>query len=108
MANSALVVLCSVPDSDTGKELAGLLLANRLAACCNIIPGICSIYFWEGAVQEDSESLMVIKTSRKRYPALEKLLLREHPYDTPEIIACAIETGAHKYLQWINEATGGV
>lgn len=97
----ALVVLCTCPDEAVARRLSGSLVENRLAACVNILPEIRSIYRWQGEVQEDGEAMMIIKTTRDVYPALEARLLEEHPYDVPEAIALPIEGGSRDYLDWI-------
>ncbi len=106
MSNSALIVLCTVPDQQTGRTMAREIVANKLAACCNIVPRIKSVYYWEGAVHEDDETLLIIKTNRSSYAGLEKWILDKHPYETPEIIACKIDEGSKNYLEWITETIG--
>ena len=97
----ALVVLCTCPNEEVARGLAGCLVENRLAACVNILPEIRSIYRWQGELQEDGEALMIMKTSRQAYPALEARLLEDHPYDVPEVIAVPLEAGSRNYLDWI-------
>ena len=74
-----------------------------MAACVNILPGVTSVYEWEGKIQTDSEVLLMIKTRSEAVPALSELVTREHPYDVPEVIATSIEDGSRKYLDWIGE-----
>lgn len=102
----ALVVLCTCPNDGVARELAGRLVENRLAACVNILPEIRSIYRWQGELQEDGEALMIIKTTRDVYPALEAWLLEAHPYDVPEAIALPLEAGSRSYLEWIAAECG--
>ena len=84
-------------------------LGRRLAACVNIIPGLRSIYRWEGEICDDGESLLVIKTRAESVADLTEALLELHPYDTPEVIALPIEEGAGNpaYLQWLLDESGG-
>lgn len=96
-----LVVLCTCPDEQVALQVANAVVEQRLAACVNRVPGIESIYHWEGRVERDREELLVIKTTRERYGALEACILEVHPYDTPEVIAMPIERGARSYLEWI-------
>ena len=103
--NHVLVVMCTCPDTDTAERLASGLVENRFAACVNILPEIRSIYRWENEVQQDSEALMVIKTSRSAYPGLENWLMDHHPYDVPEVLALPIEKGAGQYLDWVDRET---
>jgi len=88
--------------------MARELVADHLAACCNILPRVQSVYFWDGSVQEETESLMIIKTTKTLYPALEERILMNHPYDTPEIVAWNIEEGSKKYLEWIIGTIGSI
>jgi periplasmic divalent cation tolerance protein len=102
----ALVVLCTCPDEATATRIATALLAEELAACVNCVAGIRSIYRWEGQIRDDTEVLLVIKTSAARYGALETLVRARHPYELPEIIALPVVAGARDYLDWIGQATG--
>jgi periplasmic divalent cation tolerance protein len=97
----ACVVLCTVPDTDHAGRIAGHLVEERLAACVNIVPGLVSVYPWEGAVQHDNEALLLIKTTAAAYDRLEARLRTLHPYELPEIISVPIQTGQADYLQWI-------
>lgn len=103
MKKDVLIVFCTVPDDDTGRSLARVLVKEELAACCNIVPGLTSIYRWEGKIEEDSEHLLLIKTNRRTFPSLEKRLKELHPYDVPEIIAVNVEEGNHDYIKWVND-----
>jgi periplasmic divalent cation tolerance protein len=98
-----LLALCTVPDAESGAKLAGLLLEQRLAACVNVVPGLISIYRWEGKVEQDPEALMVIKTTRGAFEALREMLAEAHPYDVPEIIAARIDEGLGAYLDWVRD-----
>ena len=98
-----LVVLCTVPDSETAGKLGRGLVEAQLAACANIIPGLRSIYRWQGKVNDDPELLLVIKTTRSRFDALAAWIKQNHPYSEPEIIALPIEVGSPSYLAWIGE-----
>ena len=96
-----LVVLCTCPDAATARKLAGGLVERGLTACVNILPKIRSIYRWQGELQDDSEALMVIKTTRLAYAELESWLLEHHPYDVPEVLALPVQTGSTGYLDWV-------
>ncbi len=102
------VVLCTAPP-DRAAELARAVVERRLAACVNIIPGLRSIYRWEGEICDDGESLLVIKTRAEVVADLAAALLELHPYDTPEVIALPIQQdeGNPAYLQWLLEESGG-
>ncbi len=97
------VVLCTVPDAETGARLARSLVEQKLGACVNIVPSVRSIYRYQGEVCDDAESLLVIKTAAHRFCALRDWLSEHHPYDVPEIIALPIEDGAPAYLKWLAE-----
>jgi periplasmic divalent cation tolerance protein len=100
-----LIVLVTVPDGDRADQLADTLVGERLAACVNIVGPIRSVYRWQGEVCRDDELLLVVKTTRERYAALEALVLELHPYQTPEVIAVPIEAGAAAYRAWIRAET---
>ncbi len=101
-----LIALCTVPDRKTAERIAERLVGQRLAACVNILPGLTSVYRWQGEVQRDNELLLVIKTQRACFNALEAAVHRLHPYELPEIVAVPIVTGSRRYLAWITENTG--
>lgn len=107
MATDALVVLVTAPSADKAAELARALVEERLAACGNVVPGLRSIYRWEGRVQEDAEALLLLKTTRARFEALRERVLALHPYQVPEVLALPVEAGSAAYLAWIAGATAG-
>ena len=97
-----LVVLCTVPSEAEGKRIADSALEAKAAACVNLIPGITSLYRWEGKKEESAEVLLVFKTTSAEYARLEMLLRREHPYQTPEIVALPAARVYEGYLQWVS------
>ncbi|PYE51829.1 divalent-cation tolerance protein CutA [Deinococcus yavapaiensis] len=99
-----IVVLVTVPP-DAARNLARTLVEERLAASVNVLPGLQSVYRWEGEVAEESETLLLVKTTRARYDALETRLLELHPYDVPEIVALPIEKGLPEYMTWLTDGT---
>lgn len=101
----ALVVLCSCPDEGVADRIAHELVSGRLAACVNCLPGVRSIYRWNGGLQDEREVLLAIKTIRNRYEELEMRLKALHPYEVPEIIALPVLAGAASYLAWLSEET---
>lgn len=107
MATDALVVLVTAPSADKAAELARALVEERLAACGNVVPGLRSIYRWEGRVQEDAEALLLLKTTRARFEALRERVLALHPYQVPEVLALPVEAGSAAYLAWIAGETVG-
>lgn len=98
------VILCTVPDPDTAGTIASKLVSEQLAACVSIVPGITSVYRWKGAVEQDQECLLLIKTDRGMWNALESRIQSLHPYELPEIIAVPIAKGQQDYLQWITDS----
>lgn len=103
MAENQLVTLCTVPDRETGERIAAALVEERLAACVNLIPGLTSIYRWQGKVEKAAECLLVIKTTSSRFEQLRERIKALHPYELPEIIAVPITSGDSAYLNWIVE-----
>jgi periplasmic divalent cation tolerance protein len=97
----ARVVLVTAPDERVARELARALVERGLAACVNVIPQVASIYRWQGAVEEASEVLMLVKTSAARVAEIERFLDEEHPYDVPECVALEPRHVEAKYLRWL-------
>lgn len=100
-----LLVLTNLPDADTAKRIARLLVEQRLAACVNILAPCTSIYRWQNQIESASETPMLIKTTLLRYPALQAVLTEAHPYELPEIIAIPLHKGLPAYLAWIGSET---
>lgn len=95
------IVLVTAPDLKTARKLARRALNARLVACANLVPRIESHYWWRGKVERGAELLIVFKTTGARLKNLEKLILAEHPYDTPEFLVLPIQSGNRQYLNWI-------
>jgi periplasmic divalent cation tolerance protein len=99
-----LLVLVTCASAAQARRIARAIVEARLAACVNIVPGaVTSVYRWKGNVESARERFLLIKTSRKRVAKLRAAIERLHSYDVPEFIALPIETGAPKYLAWIEE-----
>lgn len=94
------------PDLDEALKLARELVAGKLAAGINIVPGAISIYRWEGAVKEKNECLMLCQVSEKIYPEFQKAVLARHPYRTPCVIAMHLAAGDKDFLEWIDSSCG--
>lgn len=99
------VVFCTCPDPDTASDIASRLVADKLAACVNILPGLTSVYEWQGKVESDTEALLIIKTAGDRVDALTRRIEALHPYEVPEVIALPIDAGLPAYLNWITDET---
>jgi uncharacterized protein involved in tolerance to divalent cations len=95
-----LLALVTTPDLKTARELAQAALKKRLIACANLIPRIESHYRWKGRLEIGAEVLMVLKTTASRLSALEKLIVSNHPYDTPEFIVLPVSGGNKRYMDW--------
>ena len=104
MHDEYCVVFNTCPNRESARAIAMALIENRYAACVNLVPGLTSIYHWKGAVEEGEEVLLLIKTTRNRYPDVESCIRAGHPYELPEIIAVAVENGSANYLAWIGES----
>lgn len=104
--DAAVVVLVTAGSRGTAGSLARALVAERLAACVSIVPAIRSIYRWRGEIADDAECLLLIKSRRSRFAALEARIRELHPYEVPEILALEPVTGSAPYLRWLFEATG--
>ncbi|HRH80683.1 MAG TPA: divalent-cation tolerance protein CutA [Thiobacillaceae bacterium] len=100
-STGALLVLTTLPDQESAAQLARELIESRLAACVNVLSPCRSVYRWQGAIQEDEEHPLIIKTSVARYEDLEQFIRQSHPYELPEIVAVEMDRGLPAYLQWI-------
>lgn len=102
------VVLITGPEPETLESIGRVLVEERLAACVNIIPGVTSVYRWEGEIRTDSEALAVIKTTEDCVQAARLRVAELHPYEVPEFVALEVVEGSPAYLQWVREsvATG--
>ena len=99
------LVLCTCPDQAQGEQIAQRLVEARLAACVSLVPGLTSIYRWQGAVERATETLLLIKTLTDRLPELTATLRGLHPYEVPEIVALPITEGLPDYLNWMTACT---
>lgn len=99
------LVFCTVPTRDSAETIANALVDQRLAACVNILPGVRSVYIWQGQRESSDELLLLIKARAAAYPALEQAILALHPYELPEIIAVSLDAGLPRYLAWIAATT---
>ena len=100
-----LLVLTTCPDEAHAESLSVRLVEQGLAGCINRLPGITSVYRWEGELKTGTEVLLLIKTASETWPALEAEILRQHPYELPEIIAVPIANGHAAYLDWITASS---
>jgi periplasmic divalent cation tolerance protein len=97
------VVLMTAPDAETGEKLARALVEARLAACVNVVPGVRSVYRWQGEVRSEAEVLLVAKTRADRTAALATRVRDLHPYEVPEVVELAAGGGHQAYLDWVRQ-----
>jgi periplasmic divalent cation tolerance protein len=99
-----LVVLVTAPSEGLALEIGRTLVDERLAACVSVVPGLTSIYQWEGRREETAEALLLIKTRPEGYAALQRRVLELHPYSVPEVLGLPVAEGAPAYVQWVRES----
>jgi periplasmic divalent cation tolerance protein len=102
----ARLVLVTAPNEADARAIARALVGDGLAACVNVLGPIRSIYRWRGAIEDEAEYLLLIKTRARLYARLERRVKELHSYELPEVIALAIEAGSPPYLKWLLDATG--
>jgi periplasmic divalent cation tolerance protein len=102
---SAHLCFCTCPDEAVARRTADALVEERLAACVNVLPGLRSVYRWEGAIQRADEVLLLIKTTRERVESLTARVASLHPYELPELVAVEVAGGLAAYLDWVEEQT---
>lgn len=101
----ACVVLVTAPVAADAERIVHVLVAERLAACGNIVPGITSIFTWQGSVERTGEVLVLLKTTQRLLPALTERVAELHPYEVPEILALPVLGGLDAYLEWVEAST---
>jgi periplasmic divalent cation tolerance protein len=101
----AIIVFVTAPSAEQAAAIARVLVDERLAACGNVVPGLRSIYRWEGKVHDEAEALLLLKTTRERFDALRDRVIALHPYEVAEVIAVRVESGSAPYLRWIGDQT---
>jgi periplasmic divalent cation tolerance protein len=102
-----IIVFSNCGSQEEARRVARALVDTRVCACVNIIPGIQSIYRWQGSIQEEAEWMLMIKTTRELFDRLSAELRRNHSYEIPEVIAIPIVEGNPDYLKWIDRETFG-
>lgn len=98
------VVLTTAPNDADAERIARGLIETRQAACVNLVPGVRSFYRWQGAIEDEREVQLVIKTTQGRIESLKTWLLEHHPYDVPEFLVL-VAGGSDDYLRFVHEAT---
>jgi periplasmic divalent cation tolerance protein len=87
------------------QSLAQTLVAERLAACINVMPGVVSVYRWQDKIETETEVLLISKTTERQVAALAARIETLHPYDVPEVISHPITAGNKNYLDWVRQCT---
>jgi periplasmic divalent cation tolerance protein len=100
-----IIVLTTWPAATDPSALAATLVAERLAACVNVLPEMASVYAWRGAVERDRERQILMKTTTARLEALQRRLTELHPYEVPEFLVLPLAGGSRAYLEWLHSAT---
>ena len=103
----ALELHVTMPNKDQATKLARALVDEGLAACVNIVPGVRSVYQWDGRVQEDEEVLCLVKTRASVFEKARARILELHPYEVPEVLAFEVDDGSPDYLEWLKRSTPG-
>ena len=102
----ALIIYITAPNEEEGSRIARALVEERLAGCVNIVKTIRSIYRWQENIEDDTETLMIVKTQKRLFESLENRVRELHSYTVPEIIAVPVVEGSRAYLKWLEEVTG--
>jgi periplasmic divalent cation tolerance protein len=98
------LVLTTAGSDEQAVAIARALVERRLAACVNIVATGCSIYRWEGRIEEEEERLLLIKTSRRLFPQVRRAIREQHTYDVPEVLSLPIDDGDSDYLAWLRDS----
>lgn len=107
-ADDLRVGLCTAPDVETAARLGREAVEAGFAACANVVPGLRSIYRWEGAVQDEGEALIVFKTTAAAWPALAAFVAERHPYEVPELLGLPVRASLAPYADWVRASVGPV
>jgi periplasmic divalent cation tolerance protein len=101
MTTPLRVVLCTVPSEDVGVQIAHQLLEEQLVACVNILPGVRSLYRWQGKLEDERELLLMMKTTGESLDALIPRVRELHPYEVCEVLALEVSAGSQPYMDWV-------
>ena len=101
MASEIRILLCTCPP-DAAEAVATALLEQRLVACVNAVPGVVSRYWWQGKLEKDTETLLVLKTDAARVAEVVAALPAIHPYEVPELLSVPVDAGNPAYLDWVS------
>ncbi len=104
--SSYIIAFVSVCSLEEARSIADAVVSQSLAACCNIVPAVESIYRWRGELCRESEVLCIFKTTEGLFERFKERVVELHSYDVPEVVAVEITAGSDKYLAWIEESCG--
>lgn len=96
-----IVIYCTVPNKNEGKEIAKALIKHKLVACVNIMDKIESMFLWDGQMMEEKEALLMIKTKREMFEDINSVIQKLHSYNVPEVVAVPVIEADSTYLKWI-------
>jgi len=102
----ALIVFTTFGSEEEAARVVRTLVEERLAACGNLLPGVRSLYSWQGEIQDQREVMAILKTRKQDWPALMSRLHELHSYEMPECLAIRIASGAPRYMAWLEEVLG--
>lgn len=102
-AQDYCIVFVTIDSYEHARQIGRTLVSEQLIACCNIIPGLTSLFGWQGTVTEAQEYLMMLKTAHRLLPEVEKRVSELHPYDVPEIISVGMQESSLPYLRWMQQ-----
>lgn len=105
-ASGVVVAFSTAPDEGTALRIARALVEEGLIACANLVPGLTSVYRWQGQVRQEPEVLLLIKTRRDNVERLKARLAELHPYEVPELLVSPVEDGLAPYCRWVMDETG--
>lgn len=106
-ASELVLALSTAPDAETAARIGRALVQERLIACANLVPGLTSIYRWQGEVQQEGEVLLLMKTRRSLVQRLKERLPDLHPYQVPELVVAPVTDGLEPYCRWVRDETEG-
>jgi periplasmic divalent cation tolerance protein len=101
LESSVVAVLTTAPTAEVAERIGTALVEEKLAACANLVPGVSSVFRWEGKVSREAEVLVLLKTTAARLNELRRRLVELHPYEVPEMIALDVREGHPPYLEWV-------
>ena len=104
-AEEIIMVYITAPSEEEALKIGDILVEERLAACVNVIPGIKSIYRWEGKIVHDSESVMILKTMKSNFQKISSRVKELHSYTCPCILSYPSDNGYQEYTKWVSDET---